>query len=300
MKEKLNRLINLIRLWLSGKKLEVTDSNTYFFIIGSGRCGSTLLRVMLERNHDIAVLPEINTALPKACDWYLSNPKLSREEYFSHFYQMYASQKAWDQDLFNRKALLDRFSIISNPSISSFFEVVSSHYCNALKPRAKLIGDKNPYLTFFIPHLKQMFPKAKYIHLIRDGRDVASSWHKTLELNMELETAAKRWNWALKEVERFTFLIKNQLLEIKYEDLVSYPEMTLKRVCKFLDVPFDKVMIDTEVVGSSEEVTTGHHKRSIEKVNTKSIAKWKTSLTNGQIETIKPILSARLKKYGYY
>ncbi|MEP4135883.1 MAG: sulfotransferase, partial [Cyclobacteriaceae bacterium] len=168
-----------------------------------------------------------------------------------------------------------------------------------MKPNADLIGDKNPYLTFHLPYLRNIFPKAKFIHLIRDGRDVSSSWANTKELNMKLTDAANRWNWALKEVERFGFLFRGRILHLRYEELVSNPEDALSKVCKFLGVQFEAELLNESLNNSSDEVAHGHHESSIKKVGTQSIGNWKKKLKESDILEIEPILKRRLKKYGY-
>ncbi|MEP1892966.1 MAG: sulfotransferase [Cyclobacteriaceae bacterium] len=289
----------MVRLFYRRKKIKLGESEGYFFIIGSGRCGSTLLRVMLERHSRITIVPEISMALPKSCDFYINQKSLSSKAYFNKFFDMYSSQHAWNTDIFQEEEIRLKYESEEEPAFPAFLKTIYAQYKAKMKPNADLIGDKNPYLTFHLPYLHYVFPRAKFIHLIRDGRDVSSSWANTKELKMNLIDAAKRWNWALKEVERFGFLLRGRILELRYEDLVSNPKDTLSKVCQFLGVQFETELLNESVNNSSDEVAQGHHESSVKKVGTHSIGNWKRNLTESQILEIEPILIRRLKKYGY-
>lgn len=294
----IKKIFDLVRLFLRKRQLAVKNSDRYFFIIGSGRCGSTLLRVILERNDQVVIVPEISTALPKACELHLNSTGKTSNSLFEDFYNLYTKQKSWDSMNLSREQIVDRFNFRTSTPYSEFLVSLYLAYQYQKKPDAKLIGDKNPYLTFYLPVVVTTFPKAKFIHLVRDGRDVAFSWSRNETLGVNLIDAAKRWNMALRQVERFKFLMRNRFLEIKYEDLILNSESTLRRICEFLKIPYSHTMLDERINNSSQEVGQGHHKHAVKKPDPSLMGQWRM-LSEDELALIYPVISERLRKYEY-
>ena len=95
-------------------------------------------------------------------------------------------------------------------------------------------------------HTATLFPNAKFVHLIRDPRDVAYSV-------MQMGWAGNVWHgvkpWLDTETQWRCFaneLDSNRVISVRFEDAVSKPEATLRRICKFLDVPYEVTMLDVE------------------------------------------------------
>ncbi|MEM8938754.1 MAG: sulfotransferase [Bacteroidota bacterium] len=297
MIQQLNRTKKIIAILLN-KEIRCNNGN-YFFIIGSGRCGSTLLRVILERNPEISVLPEISMALPRVTDLFIANKKKTYEEHIALFYQEYSSEENWDALGIDYEDIRRNLTHANKP-VPDFIKAIHQSYSEKQNKTALIFGDKHPYLTFHIPYLFSIFPRAKFIHLIRDGRDVACSWNRTKGLEMPLLEAAKRWNWALKEVERFKFLIKKNLIELSYETLVAQPEKTIRQICKFLGVSYSKELLSSENNRSTKEIGVGHHENAVKEISTTSFGKWKRTLSETEMDLIMPILKKRLIKYNYF
>jgi hypothetical protein len=98
-------------------------------------------------------------------------------------------------------------------------------------------GDKTPEYNRHLPLLRRLFPDAQYVHVIRDGRNVAVSMRKTgFGAKTALE-AATEWMQCVERIQRFgRELPPDQFLEIRYEDLVAEPACTMERVAEFLGV----------------------------------------------------------------
>src|SRR4029079_1886290 len=87
-------------------------------------------------------------------------------------------------------------------------------------------------------------PTARFIHLIRDGRDVAA-WLRKLWWGPgdDIEAQAVDWLWRIREARQQAQVCPHYL-EIRYEDLVRNPRASLEKVCGFLDLPYTDAMLD--------------------------------------------------------
>ncbi len=110
------------------------------------------------------------------------------------------------------------------------------------KPSATVVVDKNPAHTLHVPRIRRLLPRARFVHIVRDGRDVAAS----------MVAASSGWGsyWAPSRVAaaadwwRVHVVAARQagyddgsFLEISYEDLRAHGPATLRRVFDFVGVP---------------------------------------------------------------
>ena len=101
-------------------------------------------------------------------------------------------------------------------------------------------GDKTPLNSYdpgTLDLILKVFPDAQFIHLVRDGCDVISS---SLRYGFftDITTAANRWVRVVQNARRFAEAHPDRSIDVRYEDLVSEPEATIKSICLSLLVPF--------------------------------------------------------------
>lgn len=104
--------------------------------------------------------------------------------------------------------------------------------------------EKTPQHVQHLESLAKLFPEARFIHVVRDGRDCAASFHRRWRRQPELTVfrwkkvvMAGRWQGTRLGPERY--------LEIRYEDLTVQPEESLQRICEFLLLPFNAAMLES-------------------------------------------------------
>jgi hypothetical protein len=221
--------------------------NPYVFIVGCPRSGTTLLRRMIDAHRQIAITRETHwitkrfekrqgvrpdgLVTPELLSWLLSDEKFTR--------------------MGIGKDELERLVAGEEPvSYSTFVTGVFDLYGKGQGKR--LVGDKVPGYVRRIPTLHALWPKAKLVHLIRDGRDVSLSainWSRAYKLARRYSTwtedptttAAVWWEWQVRLGREDGGSLPPQLYhEVRYEELVSRPAKTCEKLCDFLGLPYDE------------------------------------------------------------
>lgn len=99
-------------------------------------------------------------------------------------------------------------------------------------------GDKTPAYNHDLDVLNALFPTAQFIHMIRDGRDVALSVSRRYWGHKNVSMAALEWRNEINLIDRFiATLPAERIIEIRYEDLLTDPVETLRQLTAFLGIP---------------------------------------------------------------
>lgn len=150
-------------------------------------------------------------------------------------------------------------------------------------------GDKTPQYNNDLSQLRGLFPDAQFIHIVRDGRDVAISIAKTGFGPTNACATANAWNGALDRIQSFArTLSSNQYFELRYEDLMESPAETLAEVAGYLGID------DRD--GALAAYTREHVRHEI---NVGSVGRWRRELSRRDIERFEGIAGARLAAYHY-
>jgi hypothetical protein len=114
-------------------------------------------------------------------------------------------------------------------------------------------GDKTPGYCRYLPAIAQLLPEARFIHLIRDGRDAALSLRrKWFSPGPGMGAQAQYWRNNVATAIAQSGQVAHYL-ELRFEDLVRSPEAPLRRVCDFIELDFDASMLR-------------HHQRATERL----------------------------------
>ena len=163
-------------------------------------------------------------------------------------------------------------------------------------------GDKTPGYLTEVDRLHTVLPQARFIHLVRDGRDVCLSlkrtgWHG--ETTLEI---ARYWGSAVAAAhDAGQSLPPRQYLEIAYERLVLDTEKVLRRVCEFLDEPFDSRMLRFyETAGENiPSRSKGHLTKTYRPPRPSDVNRWKKELPRRQTAVFEAFAGSTLEKTGY-
>lgn len=273
-----------------------------FIIISSGRAGTTLLRVILTKNSQISIPPE-SQFLHDALRKFLSYNYLGWDELVKIVVGELESKKIFRHWEINLYPVYRKLSNIEekNRSLAKIIDEIYLTFLRSKEPRALIWGDKSPLHTYYINWIDKIFPRIKYIHLIRDGRAVVNSMLNRNYLNNTITKACKRWNKSINIVNKFKKKKnKDDFFELKYEDLVLKPEKIIKKVCSFIDVNFENQMIRSSVsIENYGDTILPHHSNLKKPINKKSIDRWKWELSKKQKNIIYKKLSKNLALLGY-
>lgn len=213
----------------------------FLFIIGSGRSGTTLLRSMFDAHPQMAVTHEAH---------FVATMGRHRHRYAdnaNHF-----DLQRFLRDLFDDKKFLalglderELSAALADPPPLTFPDAVRRVFEFYANRDGKLrYGDKTPGYVLRVPLLAGLFPEARFIHLIRDGRDVAVSFsHVRFGPRSAGETAIYWKRRVLQGRHDGRALGEHRYREVRYEDLVNEPEAILTDLCSFADLDFDPAMV---------------------------------------------------------
>ena len=271
-----------------------------FFIIGSGRSGNTLLRSILSGNSDISIPPE-SYRIPFAIKKFHIFNNRDWEDIVSQVLKEFEDCKefyTWEIDITDVQKRLEDIAD-SKRTLSNIFDELFCTYAEKHSPDSKIWGDKTPMNTLYLDWIGTVFPRSKFIHIIRDGRDVASSYLKMERYDTILE-AANRWINSIESAQSFGSKIKENYMEIRYEELVTKPEEVIKDTCDFLDIDFDSKMLDhTKQVKKLGDTDKEHHSNLSKPISSDSVGKWRNNLSESDQESITKLLHKHLQRLGY-
>lgn len=275
------------------------------YIIGLGRSGSTLLSSILNNHNDIKSIPEI----PFIIFFLYHKDKLqTKNSKFNRLLIEYLKlcQKLRPINLINLntdkiKATADMDYYTLCKHVFAKFEV------NNIKGGTPIFLDKNPPNTLHYKRLTSLSPESKFIILVRDYRSfILSKKSKPYANSANVIVNAIRWKYFHIRIKKY-YKNTNCLL-VRYEDFVSDINSELTRICSFLEIDFDKNILEYSKIDFSQLLTKSEATDSFiknhfpglnENVNSNRIKAWETELTLKEIEITESICGKIGEKYYY-
>jgi hypothetical protein len=296
------------------KPMEDIEKIPVHFILCTERTGSSLLSLMLNLNPKVVCTSEELFAL--------------------YFYKKYGNKIRWtEKELRN---YIDEFWLMAEQDIDLYFtskdkffnallpykdklnysSLIKLTYLHFIEPKSKeqveLIVDKQIKYLFHLPQICEIFPKAKFVILVRDVRDnVVAKSDRGLNISSNAVFLASLWNYTYANISYLEEQKKN-LHFVRYEDLVTHPEKTVKTLCDFLGLDFDPGMLKTEGVFSTyleqrrsyidsakyDRIKKFNDELSLE-VNTNKIGVYKKKLDLPTESKLVSLNASLLVKFGY-
>ncbi len=268
------------------------------FIVGCGRSGTTLMRALLDAHPELAV--PFESYFPV---WFARH----RERYerpdgfatttFVDDVLAHESFVRWGLDADTVRAEI----IAATPA--TFPDAVRACFAAYARAHGKArYADKTPVFVLEIPLLAEMFPEAVFVHLVRDGRNVALSRGEVAWGNQRFDHQALLWR---EQVERGRAdgrtLGAGRYREVHYEDLVAEPERVARELCEFVRLPFDPVMLEyhqqAAVVLGSQPFPDEH--RNLLRPPTQGIRDWTEQLAPADVALFEALAGDTLTSFGY-
>jgi hypothetical protein len=263
-------------------------------VLGVRRSGTTLLRVMLDRNCSLAVPDE---------SYFI--PQLARR------HRGRVDPVAFVDDLRRLPTLVewglspDAVAARLRPDPTTGDAVAAVFEAYAAEQGKTRWGDKTPLYMQHLPLLERLFPRAVFVHLIRDGRDAATSF---LEVPEGIMTAgwghprdaagfAAQWANEVRAARALgTRVGGTRYLELRYEALVAAPAEELRRVCGFAGLEYDDGMLG--YVGRTDSARKEHQQRLGEPPRV-GVRDWRTEMPAAQVAAFEATAGDLLHELGY-
>jgi len=147
-----------------------------------------------------------------------------------------------------------------------------------------------------------MWPNAYFINIIRDGRDVLASQMHTGSFDKDPTGIARGWVSTHMKFRKLVDDPRVNACEVYYEKLVSQPEEEVVKICQFLNVPFEKEMLDyyhkdlTIYSGAAGHLSL---KRISKPIDNSMIGRWKKDLTGQQLDEFYSVAKEAMEAFGY-
>jgi hypothetical protein len=282
---------------LISHQLKEVNQRQIFMVGGAAKSGTTWLQKIMDGNEEICCRGEA---------------KFEKLFYFlQKVYEAYNKEqtigeggKLGDLELMSNMALL---------LTGQFYRWIDND------PRIKCVGDRTPDNALLIHNLKPIFPRIKFIHIIRDGRDVAvSGWYHGKKQQLpsftqrgfdndfakySLESARSGWVPFINHALAFGQKHPEHYFELRYESLLTDPEPVVTQLFEFLNVDASPEMVNKCIDSASFEKASGGRKPGEENKSSdvrKGIAgDWQNHFDESIMEEYLKLAGPLLKQLGY-
>jgi hypothetical protein len=235
-------------------------------IVGMQRSGTKLLRDLLNQHPQVGI-PRVETHfIPWFVHRYPEAPAVRDKKALDRFYSDFC-RTTFFQNMHARGqtvTLNQLTAAVDAPGWPGIFSAILRLFRPPGKPADAVWGDKTPTYLFHMPLLKELFPEARFLHIIRDPRDYAMSVNKTWGKHML--RAAVDWRRGVERGRAFGRSLGADYKEILYEELLSQPHDTLADVCAFIGLEFVSQM--TKLDEAEERLGAAQGARHIVRSNT--------------------------------
>jgi len=283
----------------SSKTRGADRSRAPVFVLGSPRSGTTLLYDMLLSAGGFAVyLAESNV-------FNLLAPRFGDLGVRAHREQL---MQAWLQSKLFRASGLDAAAVRERVlqqcrNSGDFLRIVMGEICAAQgMPRW---AENSPEGMLYLPLIKQLIPDALVIHMIRDGRDVATSLGRLRyvrafpwEDRHGLIGCGLYWEWVVEQGRRFGQSAPADYMEVHFEHLLARPQETLDAIGRFIQQPLDYDVIQRVAYGSVTRPNTSFYQEAATE-NFNPVGRWKKSFSSEQLLRFEQLLGKTLSSLGY-
>lgn len=329
------------------------DMKNYFMITGMFRSGTTLVSKILDAHGEISCTPDMFTPFFNAFRDCLAQKKGIKTKPFEYIGDYFADEKqldifkeimgssldiefdhSIDEELLKRlKArgrmtcpkITENLNHLDGKTFKDVYErliqFIPKYYANS---QERLVGNKEVWMTEFLPAVACAYPNAKFIVVNRDPRAVCASKNVgSIKATDKVKNEKYPWlflirqwrklailSWILKEF----FPFRNRIYYLQYEELLRSPAEKINEMCAFLNIHMDERMLDPNnfkdgrgnkwiqnssynCVGKEDGYLVFNDK--IGKFDQTRIDKWKEVLSLNEIEFIEQLCFAEMRLFGY-
>ncbi|HMF17930.1 MAG TPA: sulfotransferase [Gemmataceae bacterium] len=277
----------------------------FVFLIGCARSGTTLLQRIVDAHPQIAITSElhwITDRLKKPGCFLAHDGRITRElavELHGH--------KRFRQFGFSPQEFVELLDHGQPVPHLSFLNGLFGLY--ARKKGKPLVGNKTPAYVQHVAGMHTLWPRARFVHLIRDGRDV---WLSVQDWNHAERAAGRYVTWAEDPLVTTALWWKRKAglgrqqgralgpglyYEIRYETLVTHPAEESTRLCAFLGVPYDGAMLRFHEGRTRDD--PGLDAKDSWRPITRGLRDWRSQMPAPDVERFEAAAGDFLDELGY-
>lgn len=286
--------------------------NHFVHIVGCPRSGTYLTVVNLSSQFDVAIPVETHfiplfhryKSLWGNLESYENRLRLLDAIYeFLEIWTLKASRDRDPQTVREMSLLItrpDRESIAGRSfSYGAIVRQLFAAYAG--KMGMSLMGDKSAFFHHIsLSTLHGTLPASKFIHVIRDGRDVCLSWQKIWTGPDSLAQGALAWKEHVEKKKRWGRLHPDFYFEFRYEDFIEHPDNVLQDIAAFLGVPADTIELDFFKSHMARKITSKEsHPLLSSAFVRENKEKWRSSMSEAECSLFEFIAGKTLRDCGY-
>jgi hypothetical protein len=271
--------------------------STPFFIVGNDRSGTTMLRLILDRGPDVAIPPEsmFLTDFGDAFERGEPSDEAAAQEFMRQvwehpkvaLWQLPGPAPQMPAGLVGPEAY--------RLAVAAPFEAYAAKHG---KPGW---ADKTPHYVHHVDQLLRVWPAARFVVLVRDGRDVALSL-KRMPFGPNNAWAAAQW-WA--RGVRAGMAAQRQhpenVMTVRYEELATHPSEHVPRICEFLGLRHVPEMLELEKADRSKIVAdqVSWFPTLFDGINTSAVGRWRHEMSGREQAVFAALAGDELAELGY-
>ena len=263
------------------------------FVMGVGRSGTKLIRNLLI-NHPKVYLTDEAGILPYMIrNWQEANFKNKKV-----FKKMYSDICGTSPMIVKQKkgqliSADEWYGTCKTYDFEGIMEAFTRYYTGFDKDSEVVWGDKTPTYNKHVSTLKKFLPNAKFIHIVRDVRDVCLSARKAWKSNL-FQYAQVWYNDIKRCLKHFKDLDSSDYIEILYEDLITEPAEVMKQCFSFIGLGFS-----SEYLQLKKSLEPTGHAKDQDVIVKGNFGYYKKELSMEQIRRIESLTWPVLENYGY-
>jgi hypothetical protein len=289
------------------------ERGPFFFIVGCSRSGTTLLQHMMNAHAQIAVIPETRWFVR----WFEKRYGLTPDNVVTPDLVARLLQKhrlLRDVDVGIRPEEL--YELVGSGRQILYPNFVSYIFSRYAEVRGKpFVGNKTPGFVRSLRTMHALWPEAKFVHIIRDGRDVCLSIIEKRRKKQKrakpggrfatwdedpVTTAALWWEWDVRLGQEAGVEIGPPwYYELRYEALVTEPEATCAALCEFLGVPDDDAMVRYHEGRVTSDARLAEKHPGLQMPATPGLRDWRTEMPPEDVERFEAAAGGLLDETGY-
>lgn len=267
------------------------------FIVGVDRSGTTLLTMMLDM-HSQLWIPNESHFIVNFYEKYQDVAELKCKEFRKNIVSEILNERyvrEWNIDI-----SLDKVDVSDCRSLS---DIIGAFYKSCAVSKGKIFwGDKTPRYLVHVDVLNKLFPKSRFIHIVRDGRDVAESISRMWWGANDFASALKSWERRIELGSKMlNMLPQGRYMQLRFEDLVLNTKKELQRVTDFLELPFEESMLGYSSVAAAKVGgrIDKHHSGLMQSPQASETYRWKKRLSYADQALAWHIAGRMLRRFQY-